>query len=135
MGPIRAFRDNYVATFGGVSYDLAPGAVGFDPAFLQQAPDLAGRRVLVSHGSGTSIALSRRPLFHVVSLTRMMRHALDASGEGAVVFSTFDLDDPTRARLLDALQLGDSVFLNAAIERLPEHAVRRPYDDDDGAAS
>jgi len=129
MGPIRAFRDNYVALYGGVSYDLAPGAVGIDPTFLQDAPDLAGRRVLVSRGSGALLSLSRRPTFQVVSLTHLMRHALDASGEGAVVFSTFDLDDPKRARLLEVLELGDSVFLNAAIERLPDVAVRHPFSD------
>jgi hypothetical protein len=127
MGPLRAFRDRYVAQFGGLSYDLAPGAVGVDPQFLGTAPDLAGRRVLVSPGAGTPQTLSARPTFLVVPLTRIMRHALDAAGEGAVVFSTFDLDDPRRERLLAALDLGDEVFLNAAVDRLPDVAVKRPF--------
>lgn len=129
-GPFAAFRDRYVAAYAGVSYDLAPGAVGVDPDFLQNAPDLPGRIVLVSHDARAARPLLQRPTFLVVALTRMMRDALGAAGRGGVVFSTFDLDDPARGTVLEALDPGDSVYLNAAVGRLPDVAVRRPFRDD-----
>lgn len=122
-GPLRAFRDRYVASYSGVSYDLAPGVIGIHPDNLAQVPELAGRRVLVTHE--TLQPLAARP-FRVVALTRMMRNAMTLAEDGGVVFSTFDLDDPDGHRVLAALEWGDSVFLNSALSRLPEPTVRRP---------
>lgn len=122
-GPLRAFRDRYVASYSGVSYDLAPGVIGIHPTNLHQVPELAGRRVLVTHEAlPPRVARS----FTVVSLTRIMRNAIELAQEGGVVFSSFDLDDPEGARILGDLEWGDSVFLNSALSRLPDPAVRRP---------
>jgi hypothetical protein len=129
-GPFPAFRDRYVAAYAGVSYDLAPGVVGVAPDFLQNAPDLAGRVVLVSHDARFARPLPQRPTFRVVALTRLMRNALGAAALGGVVFSTFDLDDPDRGAVIEPLDPGDSVYLNAAVDRLPDVAVRRPFRED-----
>lgn len=130
-GPFPAFRDRYVAAYAGVSYDLAPGAMGVDPDFLQNAPDLPGRIVLVSHDARVPRPLPRRrPAFLVVALDRMMRNAMGAAALGGVVFSTFDLDDPARGTVIEALDPGDPVYLNAAVDRLPDVAVRRPFRED-----
>lgn len=128
QGPLRAFRDRYVASFDGLSYDLAPGAVGVHPDHLRLVPELAGRRVLVSHAATPSLPLGHRPAFTVVSLTPLMRNACSLAEAGGVVFSTFDLDDPSHGRLLEALGEGETVFLNSALDRLPEVVVRRPLD-------
>lgn len=124
-GPFRAFRDRYVAPFAGLSYDLAPRAVGVHPDHLARVPELAGREVLVSHDTAKPSPLSRRPAFRIVELNAMMRDALGAAQHG-VVFSVFDLDDPAAGRLLAPLHPGDGVFLNSALERLPGDIVRRP---------
>lgn len=127
-GPFAPFRDCYVASYAGVSYDLAPGAVGVDPAFLDNARDLPGRVVLVARDGGPARPAATRPAFLVVALTRLMRNALGAASDGGVVFSSFDLDDPHRAPLLGRLGHGDPLYLNAAVDRLPDATVRRPYD-------
>src|ERR1051325_11770931 len=105
-GPFAAFRDRYVAAYAGVSYDLAPGAVGVDPDFLQNAPDLAGRLVLVSHDARAARRIVQRPTFLVVALDRLMRNALGAAALGGGVFSTFDLEDPARGPVLEGLDPG-----------------------------
>lgn len=125
-GPLKAFRDRYVAPYAGVSYDLAPGVVGVDPEHLQNAPDLPGRLVVVSHDELPAKALLKRPAFVVVALTRFMRDARRLASEGGVVFSTFDLDDPDAAPVISRLAPGTSVFMNSAVSRLPDVAVRRP---------
>lgn len=125
-GPLRAFRDRYVAALAGVSYDLAPRVVGVHPDHLAHAPDLPGREVLVSPGQGRPEPLAHRPAFRVVQLTRLMRDALGVGSGGGVVFSVFDLDDPVTARLLGRLAPGEPVFLNASVDRLADPAVRRP---------
>lgn len=125
-GPLRAFRDRYVASFMGLSYDLAPGAVGVHPAHLADAPDLPGRQVLVSEGAGPSAPLGRRPVFQVVLVERLMRDASAIAGDGGVVFSCFDLDSPLAGPWLSHLHPGQPVFLNAAVERLQGSIVRRP---------
>lgn len=125
-GPLRAFRDRYVASFMGLSYDLAPGSVGVHPDHLQHAPDLAGRQVLVSEETGRSAPMGRRPVFEVVLVERLMRNAREIAGRGGVVFSCFDLDTPDTGRWLAHLQPGQPVFLNAAVERLRGDIVRRP---------
>lgn len=119
-GPFAAFKDHYVAAYGGVSYDLAPGMLGVAPGF---ARDLPGKVVTVTHDG----PVAKRPSFLVVEINQLMRHALDTGAEGAVVFSTFDLDDPDRSAVLDSLDLGDSVYLNAAISRLGAASVKRPF--------
>lgn len=125
-GPLRAFRDRYVAGYGGVSYDLAPRALGVHPERLAQVPELEGRTVLVSLGRGGPQPLSRRPAFTVVATSRAMRNAAGIAERGGVVFSCYDLDDPDAARLLADLGVGDPVFLNAALDRLVGEVVRRP---------
>ena len=124
-GPLRAFRDRYVASYNGLSYDLAPGAIGIHPGHLAQVPELAGRRVLVSHEALPT--RGPRPCFTVVPLDRLMRDAIRLAEGGGVVFSSFDLDEPDSADFLAPLQEGAAVFLNAAIGRLPEPGVRRPH--------
>lgn len=123
-GPLRAFRDRYVASYTGLSYDLAPGVIGVHPSCMSQVPELAGRHVLVSHEALPSRA--PRPCFTVVPISRMMRNALVLAESGGVVFSSFDLDDPGACRFLAALREGDSIFLNSALDRLPDPGVRRP---------
>lgn len=125
-GPLKAFRDRYAAPFAGVSYDLAPGALGVDPQFLENAPDLPGRRVLVTHEDLSGRDAVRRPSFAVVTLTRIMRDARRLASQGGLVFSSFDLDDPEAGAVLQGLEPGTTVFLNSAISRLPDVAVRRP---------
>ena len=125
-GPLRAFRDRYVAPYGGVSYDLAPGVVGVDPEHLQNAVELPGRMVVVSHDALPRAAFVKRPAFVVVALTGLMRDARRLASEGGVVFSSFDLDDPDAAPVLETLLPGRSVFMNAALSRLPDAAVKRP---------
>lgn len=125
-GPLRAFRDRYVASYTGLSYDLAPGVIGVHPGRLTHVPELAGKRVAVSHESLATRA--PRPTFTVVPLSRLMRNALSLAQTGGVVFSSFDLEDPGASGFLAALREGDSVFLNSAIDRLPEPRVRRPDD-------
>lgn len=125
-GPLRAFRDRYVAPYAGVSYDLAPGVVGVDPEHLQNATDLPGRTVVVSHDALRARPLLRPPAFVVVALTQLMRDARRLAAEGGVVFSSFDLDDPDAAPVLETLRPGRSVFMNAALSRLPDAAVKRP---------
>lgn len=124
-GPFRAFRDRYVAPYAGVSYDLAPRAVGVHPDHLARVPELVGREVLVSHEQARSSPLHRRPAFRIVEVSAQMRDALLRSGAG-VVFSVFDLDDPVACRLIGGLDPGHPVFLNAAVDRLAGHAVKRP---------
>lgn len=127
-GPLRAFRDRYVAAFSGVSYDLAPRAIGVHPASLTLAPDLPGRRVLVQSDDAHPIPLHKRPAFTVVVLDRLMRNARHLAETGGVVFSSFDLDDPSVASFLARLDFGDSLYLNASLERLPDVVLRRPGD-------
>lgn len=124
-GPLRAFRDRYVAPYGGLSYDLAPRAVGVHPEHLSRVPELAGREVLVSHDTSRSSPLSKRAVFRVVELTASMRNALGVAQQG-LVFSVFDLEDPATGRLIAPLAPGESVFLNSAVDRLPGDVVRRP---------
>lgn len=128
LGPLRAFRDRYVAGFGGVSYDLAPRAIGVHPAALAQAPELAGRRVLVQAEDGRLPPLHRRPSFVVVALDVLMRNAREMAQAGGVVFSSFDLDDPAVSDLLGRLDFGDPLYLNASLDRLPDVVLRRPGD-------
>lgn len=125
-GPLRAFRDRYVASYTGLSYDLAPGVLGIHPERLVQVPELAGRRVAVTRE--TPAPRGVRPAFTVVPLTRLMRNALGLARDGGVVFSSFDLEDPAARPILEDIQWGEAVFLNAAIGRLPDpaDAVRRP---------
>lgn len=123
--PVRAFRDRYVAPFAGVSYDLAPRAVGVHPGHLASVPELAHKQVLVSHDGARPGPLSRRPAFRIIELTAQMRDALDHAAHG-VVFSVFDLDDPVAGDLIARLQPGASLFLNSAVDRLPDEIVRRP---------
>lgn len=125
-GPLRAFRDRYVASFMGLSYDLAPGSVGVHPDHVADAPDLPGRHVLVSEGSGPRGPLDRRPVFQVVLVERLMRNANAISSAGGVVFSCFDLDTPATGRWLAHLRPGQPVYLNASVERLWGSIVRRP---------
>jgi len=124
-GPLRAFRDRYVAGYVGVSYDLAPRVIGIHPANARFVPELPGRRVLVqaerAHARLT-------PAFTVVALDRMMRNARELAEQGGVVFSSFDLEDPDVAPLLAHADRGDAMYLNAALERLPDEIVRRPRD-------
>ena len=124
-GPLRAFRDRYVASYGGISYDLAPRAVGVHPEHLSHVPELAGKEVLVSHDHARLAPLHKRPSFQVVGLDARMRDALGRSANG-LVFSVFDLDDPAAARLIGELEPGRPVFLNSALERLGGDVVRRP---------
>lgn len=125
VGPFRAFRDRYVASFGGLSYDLAPRVVGVHPEQLSRVPELNGREVLVSADGLRPAPLHQRPAFRVVELNAMMRDALGTAAQG-VVFSVFDLDDPLAGRLISRFEPGESLFLNSAIERLPGDVVRRP---------
>lgn len=124
-GPFRAFRDRYVAPFGGLSYDLAPRAVGVHPEHLARVPELNDREVLVSADAVKPSPLSTRPAFRVVELNAYMRDALGASQNG-VVFSVYDLDDPLASRVVERLAIGESLFLNASLDRLPGDIVRRP---------
>lgn len=124
-GPFRAFRDRYVASFGGLSYDLAPRAVGVHPEHLARVPELAGREVLVTHEGLRPAPLTTRPAFRIVELSDRMRDALGVAARG-LVFSVFDLDDPTAARLIAHLAPGESVYLNSALDRLPSAHLRRP---------
>lgn len=123
--PFRAFRDRYVAPYGGLSYDLAPRAVGVHPDHLAKVPELAGKEVLVSPEHGRVAPLSRRPSFEIVELSAAMRDALGRSAMG-VVFSVFDLEDPVAGRLIAQLEPGHPVFLNTALDRLQGEVVRRP---------
>lgn len=124
-GPFRAFRDRYVAPFAGLSYDLGPRAVGVHPDHLARVPELADKEVLVSHEGLRPSPLHRRPAFRIVELTAQMRDALGHAERG-VVFSVFDLDDPAASDLVASLHLGESLFLNSAVDRLPGDVVRRP---------
>lgn len=124
-GPLRAFRDRYVAPYAGLSYDLAPRSLGVHPEHLARVPELAGRDVLVSHDGQRPAPLSLRPAFRITALTALMRDALGVARHG-VVFSVFDLDDPTTAKLIVPLEPGESLFLNSALARLPADIVRRP---------
>lgn len=123
-GILRAFRDRYVAPFGGTSYDLAPGSLGVHPEHLADAPELVGRQVLVT--SETRAHPTRRPAFEIVPLTRLMRDACSLSSQG-LVFSIFDLDDPETSRVLEGLHVGEPLYLNTALSRLPDTTVRRPH--------
>lgn len=125
-GPLRAFRDRYVAYFGGLSYDLAPGSVGVDPAHLAQAPGLTGRVVLASAEHRSPGLVEPRATFEVVALTHQMKNAREDASGGGVVFSTFDLEAPEASPLLQTLSTGDTVVLNSAIERLRSGFIRRP---------
>ncbi|HUR69548.1 MAG TPA: hypothetical protein VM370_09910 [Candidatus Thermoplasmatota archaeon] len=124
-GPFRAFRDRYVAHYGGLSYDLAPRAVGVHPGHLSRVPELAGREVLVSHDGLRPAPLVKRPAFRVVELNGLMRDALGLAEHG-IVFSVFDLEDPDTGKVLAALAPGDGVYLNSALDRMPGDVVRRP---------
>lgn len=126
-GPMRAFRDRYVASYAGLSYDLAPRAVGIHPDHLARVPELAGRDVLVSHDASRPAPLSTRPAFRIVELNALMRDALGVARHG-VVFSVFDLEDPAAGKLIERLAPGESVFLNSALGRLPDGNLRRPDD-------
>lgn len=126
-GLVRAFRDRYVASYGGVSYDLAPRVVGVHPEQLAKVPELAGREVLVTHEALRPAPLHRRPSFTVVALSRLMRDALGRGEPGGVVFSVYDLEDPMAGPLLSHLGHGEPVFLNASLDRLGGgDVVRRP---------
>lgn len=127
-GPLRAFRDRYVAGFSGVSYDLAPRAIGVHPAAVARVPELPGRRVLVQTDESLPAPLHRRPAFTVVVLDHLMRNARALAEFGGVVFSSFDLDDPAVASFLGHLDTGDALYLNASLDRLPDVVVRRPGD-------
>lgn len=127
VGLFRAFRDRYVAPFGGLSYDLAVGAVGVHPDDLARVPELNGREVLVSADAVKPGPLHKRPSFQVVPLSASMRDAM-GTGQYGVVFSVFELDDPVAGRLVAALAPGESIFINSALERLPGDIVRRPGD-------
>lgn len=133
-GPIRAFRDRYVAAFSGVSYDLAPGSLGVHPEHLGDAREILGRTVLVSHEGALTTPMWCRPAFEVVPLSRLMRNAREVAWAGGVVFSSFDLDEPAAARVLAPLGVGDAVFLNASLDRLPEATLRRPFQDEASAS-
>lgn len=124
-GPFRAFRDRYVAPYGGLSYDLAPRAVGVHPDHLARVPELADREVLVSRDGQRPGPLSRRPAFRIVALDHAMRDAL-AHAQHGLVFSVFDLDDPSAAPVVSSLRPGESLFLNSALGRLAGDIVRRP---------
>ena len=124
-GPLRAFRDRYVAAYGGVSYDLAPRAVGVHPDHLRPVPELAMREVLVSTEQAHPGSVVHRPSFTVVPLVPLMQDAWNLAAEGGVVFSSFDLDDPRAEPVLGDLQQGDAVYLNSALSRLG-FALRRP---------
>lgn len=126
VGPLRAFRDRYVAGYGGVSYDLAPRIVGVHPAHTLLVPELPGRRVLVQPELAHLPPLHRRPAFTVVALDRLMRNAREMAESGGVVFSSFDLEDPDIAPLLHHVAVGDALYLNASVERLPDEILRRP---------
>lgn len=136
-GLFRAFRDRYVTSFGGLSYDLAPGVVGLSADLVQVAPELVGRTVLVSDGRGPPSTLDHRPSFLVVALSRVMRNASEVADQaGGVVFSTFDLDTPRAAPLLSHFGTGDTLYLNSAVDLLGEVVVRRPtFSTPDGASS
>lgn len=135
-GPVRAFRDHYAAPFVGVSYDLAPGALGVHPDHLGQAPELAGRDVLVTRDRARRTPLHRRPSFRVFVLAPAMRNATEVAAEGGIVFSSFDLEDPDAAPLLADIAPGEVLYLNAAVGRLPGTAIRRPFlDEGDACAS
>jgi len=123
--PFRAFRDRYVAAFAGLSYDLAPRAVGLHPEHLAQVPELADADVLVTSESVKPGPLHKRPAFRVVPLTALMRDALGVASHG-VVFSVYDLDDPPAARLIERLEPGGSLILNSAVGRLSGDIIRRP---------
>lgn len=123
-GPLRAFRDRYVASYNGLSYDLAPGVIGIHPGSLATVPELAGRRVLATHESLSP--RGPRPFFTVLPLSGMMRDAMRLAEGGGVVFSSFDLDEPATHGFLADLHEGNAVFLNAAIARLPDPGVKRP---------
>lgn len=125
-GPFRAFRDRYVAPFGGLSYDLAPRAVGIHPEHLKHVPELAGREVLVSADGIRPAPLHTRPSFQVVPVHELMRDARGVAEQG-VVFSVFDLDDPLAGGILQRFLPGESLFLNSAVERLRD-PIRRPGD-------
>lgn len=126
QGPLRAFRDRYVASYTGLSYDLAPGVIGIHPERLAQVPELSGKRVLVTREGQPP--RGPRPAFTVLPLTRLMRNALGLAAGGGVVFSSFDLEDPSARPMLEGIEWGEAVFLNAAFARLPdpESAIRRP---------
>lgn len=124
-GPLRAFRDRYVAPYAGLSYDLAPRAVGVHPEHLTRVPELAGKEVLVSHDGQRLGPLSTRPSFRVIELNGLMRDAIGVARHG-LVFSVFDLEDPSAGKLIERLAPGESVFLNSALGLLPEDVVRRP---------
>lgn len=124
-GPFRAFRDRYVAAYAGLSYDLAPRAVGVHPDHLARVPELADREVLVSADGLRAAPLSTRPAFRITALNALMRDALGVARHG-VVFSVFDLDDPAAAKLIERLAPGESVFLNSALDRMQGAVVRRP---------
>ena len=133
--PLRAFRDHYAAPFVGVSYDLAPGAVGLHPAHLGEAPELAGREVLVSRDRGPRTPLHKRPAFRVFVLPPALRNATEVGSHGGIVFSSFDLEDPDAAPLLEDIAPGEVLYLNAAVGRLPGTAIRRPFQDDADACA
>lgn len=132
---LRAFRDHYAAPFIGVSYDLAPRSIGLHPDHQGQAPELAGRQVLVTRDRRRPTPLHRRPAFQVVLISREMRNAQEVGARGGVVFSPFDFDDPDAAPVLQDLDFGEVLYLNAAIERLPSAALRRPFAADEASAS
>ena len=133
--PLRAFRDLFAVPYVGVSYDLAPHCVGVHPDHLERVPDLAGREVLVTRDGGRRVPMHRRQPFRVVPIRRIMRNATEVGGEGGVVFSTFDVDDPATSPLLADMRPGDVVYLNAALARLPDVVLRRPFTDDASSAT
>lgn len=123
--PLKAFRDRYVAPYAGLSYDLAPRAVGLPPEHLAELPELQDADVLVSADHVRSGPLHQRPSFRVVALNSLMRNALGVAEQG-VVFSVYDLDDPLAGKLIQRLAPGESVILNSAVGRLTGEVVRRP---------
>lgn len=123
--PLKAFRDRYVAPYAGLSYDLAPRAVGLHPEHLDQLPELKDADVLVSADGVRPGPLHQRPAFRVVALNSLMRNALGVAETG-VVFSVYDLDDPVAGRLIQKLAPGEAVTLNSALGRLSGEVVRRP---------
>lgn len=124
--PLKAFRDRYVAPYAGLSYDLAPRAVGIHPEHLADLPELVDADVLVTAEGVQPGPMHKRPSFRVVALNSLMRNALGVAEQG-VVFSVYDLDDPLAAKLIHRLAPGASVTLNSALGRLGGgDVVRRP---------
>lgn len=126
--PVRAFRDRYAAPFVGVSYDLAPQHIGIHPVHVRETPEIVGKEVLVTRDKSRAPP-HRRPAFRVVMIQEIMRNAASVGRVGGVVFSSFDLEDPDASEVISDLEVGEVLYLNAALGRLPDAALRRPFFD------